>query len=208
MKLGFLGDSITEGYGASSLKLNYVSLVGQMLDCEVVNCGIGGTRIARQKANSYFHRHDIDFNLRTPLLNQSLDKLFVFGGTNDYGHGDATWGNKGDTDCYTFHGALYTLFSSLLEKFGKEKVVIMLPLKRAFMNTFANPVTGKYLVDYVNTIKEYADEFGFKYIDLFNDGLPEPPEGQSEFFIDGLHPNDKGYKIIAEKICNFIKNDK
>ncbi|MBO7345757.1 MAG: hypothetical protein J6U92_07470 [Clostridia bacterium] len=32
--------------------------------------------------------------------------------------------------------------------------------------------------------------------------------GASEYFVDGLHPNDKGHSLIAEKICEFIKNDK
>ena len=49
---------------------------------------------------------------------------------------------------------------------------------------------------------------GDSITDLFNDGLPEPPEFESEYFVDGLHPNDKGYLYIAEKICDFIKNDK
>ena len=52
MKLAFLGDSITEGVGASSLETNYVSQVGKMLGCEVLNYGIGGTRIARKKESS------------------------------------------------------------------------------------------------------------------------------------------------------------
>ena len=28
-----------------------------------------------------------------------------------------------------------------------------------------------------------------------------------EYFIDGLHPNDKGHSIIADKICEFLKNN-
>lgn len=208
MKLAFLGDSITEGHGASSIETNYVSQVGKMLDCEVINYGIGGTRIARKKQNSLTHRHDIDFNMRTVLLDRTADRIFVFGGTNDMGHGDAVMGFKGDYDPYTFHGAVNMLFSTLIGMYGKEKVVIILPLKRWNMNVRTNPVSGKHLVDYVEIIRYYVDLYGLKYIDLFNDGLPEPPEFESEYFVDGLHPNDKGYLYIAEKICDFIKNDK
>lgn len=208
MKLAFLGDSITEGVGASSLETNYVSQVGKMLGCEVLNYGIGGTRIARKKESSLFHRHDIDFNLRTVLLDKTADKIFVFGGTNDMGHGDAVMGEIGDNDPYTFHGAVNMLFSTLIDIYGKEKVVIILPLKRFDENVRFNPVTGKYLKDYVEVIKYYVDLYGLKYIDCFNQCFDEPPEGKSEFFVDGLHPNDKGYKVLAEKICEFIKNDK
>ena len=207
MRLAFLGDSITQGSGASNIEFCYVSQVGKMLGAKVINYGIGGTRIARQKAPSIDHRHDIDFNLRTVLLDRNVDKLFVFGGTNDYGHGDAEWGKVGDTDLFTFHGAVNTLFSTLVETYGKQKIVVILPLKRANIDTNKNPTTGKYLIEYVETIKFYAEKFGLKYIDLYNEGFSTPPEGESEFFADGLHPNDKGHRVLAEKICEFLKTE-
>ena len=207
MKIAFLGDSITQGSGASCIEKCYVSQVKEILGCEVINYGIGGTRIARQKSPSVEHRHDIDFNLRTILLDKSVDKIFVFGGTNDYGHGDAEFGKVGDDSVFTFHGAIKSLFTTLINDFGKDKIVVTLPLKRASMNEKKNPTTNLYLEDYVNAIKHYVDHFGLKYMDLFNNGLPMPPEGVSEFFADGLHPNDIGHRFIAEKICDFIKSE-
>ena len=207
MKLAFLGDSITVGCGSSDFKYNYVNQVGEILGCEVINYGIGGTTIARQTHASQFHEYDIDFNLRTVLLDKTADKIFVFGGTNDFGHGDAGMGEKGDYTPFTFHGAVNMLYSTLIGMYGKENVIIVLPLKRFNMNK-ANPTTGKVLADYVEVIKYYVDLYGLKCFDLFNNGFDIPPEGQSEFFMDGLHPNDKGYKILAEKFCEFIKNNK
>lgn len=207
MKLAFIGDSITEGVGASSPETCYVSKVGQILGCTVLNYGISATRIARQTAISAKHVADMDFNLRLDMLDLTADRVFVFGGTNDYGHGDAKIGKVNDTDCYTFHGAVNTLLSTLVSRFGKEKIVVVLPLKRSEMDEKKNPTTGKKLDDYVEILKYYVDLYGLKYIDLFT-ALPKPPEGESEFFADGLHPNDKGSLFIAEKICEFIKNDK
>ncbi len=208
MKLAFLGDSITDGTGSSAPEFKYVNQVSKMLGCEVINYGIGGTRFARQTTSSLVHRYDIDFNLRTILLDKAADKIFVFGGTNDYGHGDAVFGKMGDYDPFTFHGAVNMLFSTLIGIYGKENVIVMLPLKRFNMNVRVNPVTGLKLIDYVKVIKEYVDLYGLKYIDTFNDCFPEPPDGESEYFADGLHPNDNGHRKIAEKICQFIKNDK
>jgi lysophospholipase L1-like esterase len=210
MKIAFFGDSITEGVGASNLELRYASQVGKMLGAEVINYGIGGTRLARQLIqSSSSHAHDIDFNMRTILLDKTADKIFFFGGTNDYGHGVAPLGNVGDYDEFTFHGAVNKLFSTLIGMYGKDKIVIILPLKRYGMNDIPNAKTGKYLVDYVEIIKYYVDLYGLKYLDLFNDCFDEPTTNEySEFFADGLHPNDNGHKIIAEKICEFIKNDK
>ena len=209
MKLAFLGDSITEGYGASAVELRYVEQVKQMLGCEVINYGIGGTRLARQlERSSSSHAHDIDFNMRLPLLDKTADKIFVFGGTNDYGHGIAPIGEKGDYDAFTFNGGVNMLLSSLIGMYGKENVIVMLPLKRYAMN-IVNEKTNFNLKQYVDIIKYYVDYYGLKYIDLFNDCFEEPATNEySEFFTDGLHPNDKGHKILAEKVCEFIKNDK
>ncbi len=209
MKIAFFGDSITQGVGATDLELCYVSQVSKILNCEVINYGIGGTRFARQLVrSSSSHAHDIDFNMRTILLDKTADKIFVFGGTNDYGHGVAPIGNKGDYDAFTFHGAINMLFSTLIGMYGKDKIVVILPLKRYGMNT-PSKNSNLRLAEYIEIIKHYVDYYGLKYIDLFNDGLPEPDtDTPSEFFADGLHPNDLGHRVIAEKICEFIKNDK
>ena len=45
----FLGDSITEGVGVSSADYNSVSVFQGLCGANVVNYGIGGTRIAKQK---------------------------------------------------------------------------------------------------------------------------------------------------------------
>lgn len=45
-KVLFLGDSITEGVGASSKDTCYVSVFGKISGAEVKNFGISGTRIA------------------------------------------------------------------------------------------------------------------------------------------------------------------
>ena len=58
MRIAFLGDSITEGCGASAEEFFYVNQVGKTLNAKVLNYGVGGTRIARQKEvseiGSYF----------------------------------------------------------------------------------------------------------------------------------------------------------
>ena len=48
MKIAFLGDSITEGAGASCKETQDVELVCNQLNCEVVTYGISGTRLAKQ----------------------------------------------------------------------------------------------------------------------------------------------------------------
>ena len=50
-KICFIGDSITEGVGASSKEKCYVSVFEKISGADVTNLGISGTRIARQQKN-------------------------------------------------------------------------------------------------------------------------------------------------------------
>ena len=72
MKINFLGDSITQGAGASCVATQYVSLVGEMLACEARNYGEGGTRIAKQTVPSELAIFDRDF-----LMNSCDDGEFI-----------------------------------------------------------------------------------------------------------------------------------
>ena len=130
MVIGFIGDSITFGVGASKPEYCYVNRVKQALGCEVVNYGISGTRIARQTRISENHQWDMDFNLRLGFVDSRLDKLFVFGGTNDFGHGDAPFGNLDSDDIYTFCGAVNSLINKLERDFPNSRLIFMTPLHR------------------------------------------------------------------------------
>ena len=207
MKITFLGDSITAGVGASDYKNCFVDRVRQKLNCTVVNHGVSATRIARQQSFSDAIR-DCDFNLREVLLPKDADYVFVFGGTNDFGHGDAPFGQTGDNTVNTFCGAVKCLIGSLVKDFGKNKVVVMLPLKR-YRDETVNHATNKTLYDYVSVIKYFVKEFDVKSINLYDDGMPcTDIESSFEYFADGLHPNNKGHEFISDKIVEFIKNDK
>ena len=71
MKLLFLGDSITQGVGATQEENNYVSLVGKMLNCEVLNYGVSGTRIGRQTYVYGCQLWNYDFRLRAQIMDES-----------------------------------------------------------------------------------------------------------------------------------------
>ena len=112
-KILFLGDSITEGVGASSPEKCYVSVFGKLSGAEVKNYGIGGTRIAKQSKISLSEESDRDFMSRVDEMDSEADVVVVFGGTNDFGHGDSTIGDFSSRDECTFYGALHILCTVL-----------------------------------------------------------------------------------------------
>lgn len=199
-KINFLGDSITEGAGASRYENCYVEVLKRELTlAEVRNYGIGGTRIARQRIPSAEPKYDRDFPSRVAEMDADADMVVVFGGTNDHGHGDAPIGCESDRTPDTFIGACHTLYASLKEKFSCP-IVVLTPLRRAVENR----EDGIELKDYVNLIKEIASLYSLPVLDLYQESAINR-ETLAELTDDGLHPNDKGHGILAKEIGNYLK---
>lgn len=204
----FLGDSITAGTGASSPEKCYVSLFAKVHpSAKVYNFGIGGTRIAKQIKQSENLKWDKYFGGRVADMPKNADLICVFGGTNDFGHGDAPFGELGDTDEYTFSGAVYTLMRSLIEKYSDAKIVFFTPLHRASELNIAVRRDGEFILrDYVKRIKETAEYFSIPVLDLWSvSGIQPSVEIIKEKYLpDGLHPNDAGYKKLFDIINSYI----
>lgn len=202
--INFLGDSITEGKGATTPDKCYVGLFASAHpECVVNNYGIGGTRIAPQRTPSAKPRHDLDFIGRVKELDERADLVCVFGSTNDYGHGDAPFGAFGDETPDTFCGALRTLTKKLLERFAGKKIAVFTPLHRAGEENGAPLSPDKRpLKDYVAEVVKNAEHFGLPVLDLWNAGIAVDELN----FVDGLHPSDYGYQRLFSLVDDFIKS--
>ena len=208
--INFLGDSITEGVGASSHKNCYVEVLRRTYHlAEARNYGITGTRIAHQTHVSDKPRFDLDFCGRYQEMDDHADAVVVFGGTNDFGHGFAPFGTIGDTDPETFCGACDTLYKGLRAKYPHTPIAVITPLPRSAENDPRGDgfkPAGPLLAVYVDAIQKIAAANGLPVLDLFHDapvGLRGtfPPE----LFPDGLHPNDIGHARLAQAIAKFLQ---
>ena len=204
LTINFLGDSITEGYGVNDVKNCFVSRIAAETGCICRNYGISGTRIARQKKASVYPMHDLDFVARVPCMGEDADLIVVFGGTNDFGHGDAPLGCMDDRDVFTFYGALHTLYSSLKARYSGKPIVVITPLQRA------RPLEKSIvpaLSDYVDIIKQVAAFYDLPVLDLFQQSRLHPRTEQlrERYLPDGLHPNDEGHAILASEILTFLQ---
>lgn len=215
LKINFLGDSITEGIGASSKETIYHALLKNEVQLkEARNYGISGTRFALQKGTPERPKDDYwdvnSFCERFDQMDDDADVVVVFGGTNDYGHGDAPIGGFSDRTPDTFYGACHYLFSGLIRKYLGKTIVIMTPLHRTFesRNTGDRKSTGYgTLKEYVNIIREVAEYYSLPVLDLYaTSGLqPEIEEIRENYLPDGLHPNDRGHQVIAQKLKRFLE---
>ena len=135
-RIAFLGDSITEGHGTTGESKIFHQLIKEKYNLDMAcGCGIGGTRIAKVKTPSYnIIRHDLYFGLRAQVMPKDMDMVVVFGGTNDFGHGDAEIGTFDSRDPYTYYGGIHNLIDILVKKYGKEKITFILPLRKRVVN--------------------------------------------------------------------------
>lgn len=215
LKINFLGDSITQGVGASGAETVYHAVLKREANLgEVRNYSIGGTRYAVQKGTQTRPKDayaDVNsFCERFAKMDDDADIVVVFGGTNDYGHGDAELGTFADRTQDTFYGACHYLFSGLIKKYLHKTIVIMTPLHRiGEMVIPEEKEEGNYgtLKEYVSIIREVAEFYSLPVLDLYAmSGLqPEIKEIQENYIPDGLHPNDNGNAVIAHKLKKFLE---
>lgn len=204
IKANFLGDSITEGVGVPSPEFAYWNVLKEKFGlAEARGYGIGGTRIARQHTPTADRpQFDRDFCSRVGEMDPDADLVVVFGGTNDFGHGDAPIGTPADRTPDTFYGACHTLMRSLIERFPQAVIVFMTPLHRSSETRQGVPP----LKTYVDIIKECAEYYGLPVMDLYaNSGIqPQIPVMRQTYVPDGLHPNCAGAARIADRLGYFL----
>jgi lysophospholipase L1-like esterase len=211
-KIAFLGDSITEGYGASCMEKTYWGLIGQQTGALVYGYGIGGTRIAAQQIPTPppdAHK-DQYFASRVESLIPDADVVVVFGGTNDFGDGDAALGHMEDRTEDTFYGAYHLLIRKLLNRYPDGKLVVMTPLHRMSEDETDYNERGVRRVGslqrYADAIIEVAGFYGVPVVDLFRTSGIQPRVDilREKYMPDGLHPNDEGHALLAQRLLTVL----
>ena len=213
----FLGDSITEGVGVKDRANNrYDNRLAKACGLKAVyNYGIGGTRIAHQYQPSEDACRDMTFCGRAFFLNPEADLFVVYGGINDYIHGDAPFGKIGDRTQATFCGAVWYLMNTLRTRYAGKTVVFLTPAHCYFKGVSDAEVSprpmkapdSKPVLGYVEAILETAKEFDVPVLDLYHDlGItPNEEEDRAKYTTDGLHFNDDGHAVIAAKLQAFLE---
>lgn len=203
-KINFLGDSITEGVGTACREEIYLNLLKEAEGlAEARNYGISGTRLAVQNGPEDWGPA---YSVRYTEMDDDADIVVVFGGTNDFGHGNAPIGQFSDRVNTTYYGACHVLMQGLIEKYPAAAIVFMTPLHRLSEDE-PSMGNGLPLKRYVEIIKEVAAYYSIPVLDLFAMGgiQPRVPVQQGRYCPDGLHPNGEGHKLIASRLAGFLK---
>jgi lysophospholipase L1-like esterase len=209
--INFLGDSITQGVGVQDPANVFPARIQKAYRLKAANnYGIGGTRFARQHSASVNAQWDYNFCDRAETMEPQADCVVVFGGTNDFGHGDAPLGTFADRSYDTFYGATHTLMQRLINRYPDCPIIFLTPLHRRDED---NPLgdgykahEGALLIDYVNVIIECARYYALPVLDLYASSGIQPNIDiiRQRYCPDSLHPNDAGHAILAHKIGAFL----
>ncbi|MGO3338200.1 SGNH/GDSL hydrolase family protein [Psychrobacter sp.] len=199
-----IGDSITQETRFTDTNYSqYVSNdVGGMT---LYNYGISGS--------GFFDRSDV----ATTMTETDLDIITVFLGTNDFGGNRKDLGDFLDVGTTTVSGCINELLIGVINKYYSSKIAIITPLPRlSSWGVNADPnQKGFTLRDIVELLKKYANHYSIPYIDLYHESnLPVwVPAANTKYFTapdndnpDGLHPNDAGHRIIANKVKAFLES--
>ena len=128
LKINFLGDSITEGVGPSCIENVYWKVLERKTGAQCFGYGISGSRIADQRVPGPYPESEHPFVTRVESMITDADIIVVFGGVNDFAHGDAPFGTQADRTGETFCGAVHLLMETLINKYPASAIVFMTPL--------------------------------------------------------------------------------
>ncbi|MBE6645127.1 MAG: SGNH/GDSL hydrolase family protein [Ruminococcaceae bacterium] len=210
LRAAFLGDSITEGVGASSRENSYPAILAANTGIKSLNYGLSGTRIARQKKTYGNHvEWDRNFISRVDEIADDAKVIVVCGSINDYMHGDAELGCFDDRNEYSFFGAMHILLDRLIKRFPEAHIVFMTPPRFVgdLSPEYAYINKGHKFSEYLRAVKEVCDHYSVPVFDLYlESGLDSNiTELRERFYSDGVHLNDNGYKRVAEKLEEFLR---
>ncbi|MDR7073302.1 SGNH/GDSL hydrolase family protein [Fictibacillus barbaricus] len=123
-----------------------------------------------------------------------------FAGTNDFGQ---------NVDLNTTKQSVDTIFRHLKEKYPKSDIVVILPSQRWGFKRDPVPEPtmtnskGNTLEQYCDVIEESAKKYKLPTIDLYHQsGITK--DNIDTYTKDGLHPNKKGFKKIAQVMSDFL----
>jgi len=180
-KICFIGNSITHYWGgtpAATIANGKKSWNKYLKPLQIRNFGFGWDRIENVLWRVY---HD-------ELDGYSADQILINIGTNNL---------HLNSDNEIING-LELLIEAIKFRQPKAELVIL--------GLYPRRKNEKRILDLNVKISHLAGKAGINYLDVGALLLHKDGEIDESLFLDGLHPNNKGYNKIAPKIINYLQN--
>jgi len=182
-----VGNSITEGVGASDAAHNYPSQLANLLGSNYVvyNCGISARTMLKKGDIPYMNEQKF-----TDAKNYNPDILIISLGTNDSKY--FNWVHKAD---------FFTDYKYMINQFrlnGRNPHIFVCAPSPAFIDNYAisNSVIHDEIIPLVDSLR---NTLCTSKIDYYHNLL-----SAGSTFPDGIHPNDAGALLMAKIAYNAI----
>ncbi|MCR5179045.1 MAG: SGNH/GDSL hydrolase family protein [Lachnospiraceae bacterium] len=205
----FFGGSITQGSLASSEETCYARVFCNLLgehfpksSFTYVNSGVGGTgsHYGAMRVSTDVLSYSPDLVVIDFSVNDTEAVLPLYGEGETAAQGDTDWSGGRNTDS---SGSALKLYPETWE--GVLRRILSCDSRPAVLvlgNCFYD--TGISVEDEHNAI---ADHYGVPHMSVRDRILPLIREGRytrEDLSPDGLHPNDKGHRLIAEELMRLM----
>lgn len=204
IKIGMVGDSITQGSGSSTKDrgvLAHPNQIGRILwkDCLVYNYGRAGRTMREDHGDSYMAASIYSEALQGAT---KMDIMTIMLGTNDADRFFGAQGKWTDADDAQFIASCEKMVKSFYDKNNNLKFFL-----------FNAPSCFRADSDYVAGIPDVREAQQAAYDHLKTKGynmlgfldVGELTKDMKKYFSDGLHPNDPGHKLLAERIAEYLQ---
>ncbi len=191
MKICCMGDSITYGYGLEDLSCRWTDLVAKRTGHTLVNLGISGDTTSGMLARC-----------QTEVFPCQPDAIMLLGGVNDIAY---------TMDYRQVCANMVSMTRQAIVK--KLKIFIGLPLPvvpEVMPDIPWDPERNHNKVDAL--LKPYSDFLahdgankGFHIVDFRSQFLNPDGTARAELFLDGVHPNAEGHRLMAEVLCRVLE---
>jgi len=188
-------------YGRDSL-----SLTGLAKSVWADDFGVQQAVRMRESNTEYFP--EVIDGLATVDFTQ-VEMVLIQQGLNDYHAGTVIENPEDPYDEYTFLGALRSAVSALRKRMPDVRIVLITPTYTWYTATGLTceemDQGGGVLEDYVDAELRLGAELAIEVVDVYHDFLPhERWEDWERYSRDGLHPNEAGRELMAQKIAEAI----
>ncbi|WP_339903980.1 SGNH/GDSL hydrolase family protein [uncultured Cyclobacterium sp.] len=173
-------------------------LSAEGIEAEVINSGIPGSHTGSIKDHDLFKIKHARDRFETDVLAHEPDLVIIGFGTND-AHIDGSEPDGQSRIPLKQYKRNLKFMIKELQSIGVD-VILLAP----------NGLRGKYpeyqnvrLAQYVEVVKKLSVKYNTGLLDnfrLFSDYYAQNPS-REELLLDGVHPNDKGHALMAEKLC-------
>ncbi len=191
MKIICMGDSITYGFGLQNLSMRWSDLTARRTGYTLINCGVSGDTSTGMLARC-----------QRQVFGKEADAMILLGGINDI----SILGKH--------HSACANVISMVRQAQAENLPVILgLPLPIAAEDipapiwdpTRDSGEIAELCSRYADWMGSYAQANQLPLIDFRTPFLLPDGRTNRQLFLDGLHPNEEGHRLMADVLCRTLE---